>query len=372
MKWQESIQSKKARKNYKYAGIKKGDTYFWWKFRNSPIRRSKTYPKRQQLTQSNFGNNILDSVNKGDKMTAVCTNYRPPTIEEIRAARKKKVIVAMYTVFGDESHDPKQERVFAVAGVIGTQEEWDALEIKWKDQSKGKIIHSADLESDRGAFEGIPHKQNLQLYRDLVTILSESPLMGYACVMDLDAYNTYFPDTLEYVGYMHCFIRVIEHFGKLISILLPREENHRANFIFDANLKSQHAAFDLFELYRLRKDWEYSQYFGKISADNIESVGIQVADLFTRESMKHGDNHFNKLGRMTRKSFIKLTEGHKFKVDFFERGYWEGYKKAFPDIEKQSGLSRNDYAKWLHENGLADNLPNKTHFFIQINTEDQK
>ncbi len=51
---------KKARKNYKDAGIKKGDTYFWWKFRNSPIRRSKTSPKRQQLTQSNFYISLYD------------------------------------------------------------------------------------------------------------------------------------------------------------------------------------------------------------------------------------------------------------------------------------------------------------------------
>ena len=44
---------KKARKDHP-GGIKKGDSYYHWKFRYSPIRRSKTRPRRSQLTQSNF------------------------------------------------------------------------------------------------------------------------------------------------------------------------------------------------------------------------------------------------------------------------------------------------------------------------------
>lgn len=44
----------KARKDYPAQGIKKGEKYYWWKFRfRNPIK-SKTYPKRSQLTQSEF------------------------------------------------------------------------------------------------------------------------------------------------------------------------------------------------------------------------------------------------------------------------------------------------------------------------------
>lgn len=45
---------KKARKARREYGIKKGDTYYWWKFRFGTIHYSKTYPKRSQLTQSGF------------------------------------------------------------------------------------------------------------------------------------------------------------------------------------------------------------------------------------------------------------------------------------------------------------------------------
>lgn len=45
----------KARKDYPEDGISKGDTYYWWKFNFTKIRiKSKTYPKRSQLTRSPY------------------------------------------------------------------------------------------------------------------------------------------------------------------------------------------------------------------------------------------------------------------------------------------------------------------------------
>ncbi len=45
---------RKARKAIPGAGIKPGDSYWWWKFKNSPRQVSKTQPKRSQLTRSEF------------------------------------------------------------------------------------------------------------------------------------------------------------------------------------------------------------------------------------------------------------------------------------------------------------------------------
>ncbi len=43
-----------ARKDYPNAGIKKGDLYYKWKFRYSPVNRSLTPPQAEQLTQSAY------------------------------------------------------------------------------------------------------------------------------------------------------------------------------------------------------------------------------------------------------------------------------------------------------------------------------
>lgn len=49
---------KKSRKDNPIA--KKGESYYWWKFRYGGKRYSKTYPKRQQLTQSGFKISLYD------------------------------------------------------------------------------------------------------------------------------------------------------------------------------------------------------------------------------------------------------------------------------------------------------------------------
>ena len=43
---------KKSRKEY--PGLPVGSSYYWWKFRYAPKRRSATKPRRSQLTQSGF------------------------------------------------------------------------------------------------------------------------------------------------------------------------------------------------------------------------------------------------------------------------------------------------------------------------------
>jgi len=49
----------KARKDYPNSGIKKGESYYYWKFRFGPLIRSKFRPRPSQLTQSVFMSTIL-------------------------------------------------------------------------------------------------------------------------------------------------------------------------------------------------------------------------------------------------------------------------------------------------------------------------
>lgn len=50
-----------ARKDYPEEGISKGDTYYWWQFNFTKTRvKSKTYPKRSQLTKSHYLSSAYD------------------------------------------------------------------------------------------------------------------------------------------------------------------------------------------------------------------------------------------------------------------------------------------------------------------------
>lgn len=48
------VHTQKANKDYPDHGIKKGDTYYWWKFRYGGKRISLTQPRSSQLTTSEF------------------------------------------------------------------------------------------------------------------------------------------------------------------------------------------------------------------------------------------------------------------------------------------------------------------------------
>jgi len=54
------VETLKAAKDYPEQGILKGETYYKWAFRFGGVHKSKTYPKRSQLTQSEFLSAMFD------------------------------------------------------------------------------------------------------------------------------------------------------------------------------------------------------------------------------------------------------------------------------------------------------------------------
>jgi uncharacterized protein YukE len=51
---------KKARKTIRGTGIRRGDSYYWWKFAYGEKQVSKTKPRRSQLTRSEYYSTIFD------------------------------------------------------------------------------------------------------------------------------------------------------------------------------------------------------------------------------------------------------------------------------------------------------------------------
>lgn len=72
----------KARKNNKAAGIKKGDSYYWWKFRFGGKHFSKTPPARSQLTQSEWLGQAYDLDDQLQELT-IDTEGIASTVEDI-------------------------------------------------------------------------------------------------------------------------------------------------------------------------------------------------------------------------------------------------------------------------------------------------
>jgi len=78
----------------------------------------------------------------------------------------------MLMVFGDESADEQEQLVFAVVGLIGTQEEWDDLTVVWKQRTGGTPFHASDCEAEpgRGQYKDMPREDRDKLYADMIKI----------------------------------------------------------------------------------------------------------------------------------------------------------------------------------------------------------
>lgn len=166
----------------------------------------------------------------------------------------------MLKAFGDESHDPKSERIFAVAAWFGSEDEWDTVKSKWRDRAGGIVFHAADCESDCGVFAGRAHRDNLKLYADLVRILCESRLIGFGSALDLVAYRALFPDCPEDIPYYRCFRDVVLRCGEWAKCSIPQDLVH---FTFDQRMESNYNADLLFKYMTDNTGWSASRYIDK-------------------------------------------------------------------------------------------------------------
>jgi hypothetical protein len=96
----------------------------------------------------------------------------------------------MIPSFGDESSDETRSRVFAVAAVVGSGDDWAKFREKWVERLGGKVFHASDCEAGRKDFGGIGRPERDSLFEDLSKILADSNLMGYGYSMDLAGFRS--------------------------------------------------------------------------------------------------------------------------------------------------------------------------------------
>ena len=216
----------------------------------------------------------------------------------------------MLQVFGDESHDPKCERVFAAAALFGTEEQWGAVRAQWTDRLDGRVFHASDCETDHGEFVGTDHAENLKLYADLTKILAESKLLGFGSAMDLAAHSEFFAGTPADIPYYRCFRDVVFQCGKWAKWAIPADT---AEIYFDQRVESDYNAGVLYGHIASLPDWDCAPFLRTpLKIASRSEVGIQAADLYAREVMKHLDNTVGPVKRPMRRSMEALQKTKRF------------------------------------------------------------
>jgi hypothetical protein len=290
---------------------------------------------------------------------------------QIRLARRKRLGAVMYSVCGDESHDAKRERVFAIGGLFGSQEDFDAAEALWVATTKGKVFHAADCESDQGEFEGIPHQENLALYKNLTQILVNSKLCARGVGIDLAASHEYFPDILPESDYHKCLMEILIYFGELASISIPQQ---KVKFTFDQRFETDYSAAQLYHYLTNQPDWKlFPYYHDAIEFATRRSPGIQMADLIARETMKELDRRVSGSERQIRKSMgAMVAKPYRFEFTYFMREYFQDFRNKFTDVVVPSAkMDFSDFASWLRKTGVTDSWSARLKYVTYLESEER-
>ena len=263
----------------------------------------------------------------------------------------------LYTVYGDESSDDTKSRVFAVAGVFGSEKDWAEIKRAWLERAGGVIFHASDCETDQGDFAKNSHAENLVLYRDLSQLLAKSNLMGRGHAMDMAAWHKYFAGGAEEIPYLTCFRNVVYECGKLADMCVPGDE---VEFTFDGRPETEYNAGLLYDYMAKMKEWGASQRLSeKVSFASRKYVGIQVADLLARETMKHLDNIIGPVQRNTRRSMQAILATRRFEFRFLTHEYFESFRRKLSDFARKLGVDYGEYLRWLERKRLVDNMSNR-------------
>jgi Protein of unknown function (DUF3800) len=252
-------------------------------------------------------------------------------------------------VYGDESMDESQQRVCAVAGLIGPEEEWKRFESSWRERNAGIPFHAKDCETDQGDYKGRPHKENKALYRDLAIMLAESSLAGFAAVSDLQAERRHFPDLP--MLYLREFLHVIDGMQ-----FFAGEHGEMAELCFDNRTETNFNAMLMYAQAQAVPGWKQRLPSRLLFESSANNPRIQVADLFAHEAMKWLDNQIGPVKRDLRKSLAALTETRRFCIQAFlepffaeERAYWEQRPRMAID-------RYTEYLAWLATRNRQHNL----------------
>jgi hypothetical protein len=262
----------------------------------------------------------------------------------------------MISVFGDESHDSKNERVFAIGCLLGTDDQWAALRVKWSERTLSKTFHAADCESSQGAYRGIKPEDNHRLHRDLTRILAGSGIIGWGVAIDVAATRRIFPHTLPDQNFTSSFVRTIWYMTLQAAMFVPQEQ---IRFIFDRHPHSQHNMGRLYKLMLADDDWvNRPDLAEELTFSPRSEIGIQAADLWARELMKRLDGELFSSRYVSRIQWQVLTDTKRFGGHLQMAGYFEGMSKNMEAIQEREGVRSSEYVAWLNRKGLDHNQTN--------------
>lgn len=184
-------------------------------------------------------------------------------------------------------------------------------------------------------------------------------MLGKAVSIDLKALKKAFTKVVKDYPYIQCFHRVVLWGAEIGYHSIPRE---KVNFTFDISSenKANAPAIYLFDNMMKSPKWKYSSILGQISFTNRENyVGLQVADILSRETMKYSRHRFDNSNKI-RESMKVIAASRKFHFDIFDK---ESIKELKHFYSEDDPVAKG-YEQWLRQNDInVDNYTFRQKYF---------
>jgi hypothetical protein len=274
----------------------------------------------------------------------------------------------MASVFGDESADETAQRVFALAGLIGSDDQWNALVDKWLIATGGKEFHSAEWETEYANDPDTEkHKANLRIYKELAQLIAISGLHGWGVGIDLAGYRKFFPHITQDFAYHKCFLETANRMVLKASQIGYSD----LKFTFDHRQGEQNTGV-LYDWMTTLPEWHATGIFfdHEISFSSRKNPRIQIADLVARETMKGLDNMIGPKKRPMRGAFTALASADdRLKFDYLMEEYFEDMKKKMPALAESEGMSESKYWEWLRQNKIQDHIGSRNRYLAWLDAD---
>lgn len=153
---------------------------------------------------------------------------------------KEKLLAVLWSYF-DDSSDAKAERVFGIAGYVGSEAEWCQFEKGWKAITGETTFHMTDCLAGWGDYRGWSEPERIKLIRSLIDVINGVDIYGFHTGILLQDFREIFPKDGEDAPYFMCFQECFEQAAKWADNL-----GEDVAVVFDKNPSLEYRAHRLF------------------------------------------------------------------------------------------------------------------------------
>ena len=244
----------------------------------------------------------------------------------------------MLVAYLDESDDGRQQKIFAVAVLMGRYESWASLEWKWRGQLEEygiKYYHAVEAENVSGEFCRPPFRSTpgrltdeeskaiKEIRRRFLGLACNGTLAGIVLGIDMTDFRAVantpeilkkFGGTPYYYGYHIAMLTAVDLIKydlgskELVTFICDRQEQ------FSSHMLKVHSNFQ-------NKNLDLRSQIGSLTYENkVGRIGLQAADCLAYEGRKHLQDLLDSPSPVEREALRQFKESHSIaKIDLCQR-----------------------------------------------------